>query len=101
MKKPFEDYISLIENVLEVKLFKWQKDVLLQIYNGNYGSWIFSRCRGITALDMAALIIYEEIARDTKNLPRRLYELDGYSADTAKLDEHWRENIEWEKEKKI
>ena len=24
MKKPFEAYISLIENVLEVKLFKWQ-----------------------------------------------------------------------------
>lgn len=98
MKKPFEAYITLIENVLEAKLFQWQKDVLLQIYNGNFGRICFARQQGITMLDTAALLLCDLMNRDAGNLPPYLYELDGYTADTTMCDEDWRENIEWEKE---
>ena len=100
MKKPFEAYITLIENILEFKLFSWQKDVLFHIYNGDLGRIYFGRRGGITMLTTAALIMYEEMARDTGNLPPRLYELDGYTADVVTCDEGWRENIEWERENK-
>ena len=98
MKKPFEDYITFIENVLEAKLFQWQKDVLLQIYNGNFGRIYFARQQGITMLDTAAVILSDAMARDAGILPSRLYEPDGYTADTVTCDERWRENIKWEKE---
>lgn len=98
MKKPFEHYITLIENVLEFKLFSWQKDVLLQIYSGNLGSICFGRQGGITMLTTAALIMCEEMDRDTGNLPPRLYELDGYTADVVTCDDDWKNIIEWVKE---
>ena len=101
MKKPFETYIVLIENILECKLFSWQKDVLLQIYNGNFGRICFARQQGITMLDTAAVILCDAINRDTGNLPPRLYEFDGYTADVTACDEGWRENIKWKKENKL
>ena len=100
MKKPFEHYVALIENILEFKLFKWQKDVLLHIYNGDLGRICFARRQGVALLDTAALILCEEMNRDAGNLPPHMYELDGYSTTVVTCDENWRENIEWEKEKK-
>ena len=100
MKKPFEAYITLIENVLEAKLFQWQKDVLLQIYNGNFGRIYFARQQGITMLDTAAVILSDAMARDMGNLPHYQYELYGYSTTVVTYDENWGENIEWEKENK-
>ena len=101
MRKTFEDYLTLIENVLEFKLFSWQKDVLLHIYNGDMGRLCFARQQGITMLDTAALILCDAMNRDDGNLPPYRYELDGYSADNVMCDENWGENIEWEKENKL
>lgn len=100
MKKPFEHYVTIIENILEFKLFKWQKDVLLHIYNGDFCRICFARQQGVTLLDTAALILCEEMNRDAGNLPPRLYEPDGYSATVVTCDENWGENIEWAKENK-
>ena len=101
MRRPFEAYITLIENEFGVQLFDWQKDVLRHIYDGNLGRLCFGRQCGITLLTRAALILYEEMARDAGNLPPRLYELDGYSIAVVTCDENWGENIEWEKEKEL
>ena len=101
MKKPFETHITFIEHELGVKLLDWQKDVLLHIYNGNLGRIYFGRRCGITMLTRAALMLYEEMARDTGNLPHRLYELEGYTTTVVMCDEDWGENIEWEKENKL
>ena len=101
MKKSFESYLTLVENVLEIKLFKWQKDVLLHIYNGDLGRICFARRQGITMLDTAAVILCDLMNRDAGNIPPYRYELDGYSTDTVTCDEGWRENIEWEKENEI
>ena len=100
MKKPFEAYITLIENVLEAKLFQWQKDVLLQIYNGNFGRIYFARQQGITMLDTAAVILSDAMARDAGILSPMLYEPDVRSTTVVTCDERWKENIEWEKENK-
>lgn len=100
MKKPFEDYITFIENELGIKLLYWQEMVLRAIYDGKYP--IVSCVRnGKTIIDKAAQLLKEEMARDTGNLPPRLYELDGYSVTVVMCDENWGENIEWEKENKI
>ena len=98
MKKPFEDYITLIENVLEFKLFCWQKDVLLHIYNGDLGRLCFARQQGITMLDTAAVILSDAMARDAGILTPMLYESDVRSTTVVTCDERWKENIEWEKE---
>ena len=100
MKKPFEVYLTFIENELGVKLLAWQEMVLRAIYDGKYP--IVSCVRnGKTIIDTAAQILKEEMDRDAGNLPPRLYEPDGYSADATMCDEGWRENIEWEKENKL
>ena len=87
MKKPFEDYITLIENILEFKLFDWQKDVLLHIYNGELGRLCFARRQGLTMLDTAAVILCDVMNRDVGNLPPYQYGLDGYATDVKVYDE--------------
>ena len=97
MKKPFETYLTFIENELGVKLLYWQEMVLRAIYDGKYP--IVSCVRnGKTIIDKAAQRLKEEIDRDAGILPHRLYELDGYSTTVVTCDENWGENIEWEKE---
>ena len=100
-KKPFEVYLAFIENELGCKLFDWQKDVLLHIYNGDLGHLCFGRQCGITMLTRAILILYMEMDRDANNLPPRLYKPDVYSINVVTCDEDWGENIEWEKENKL
>ena len=101
MKRPFKDYLTLIENELGVQLFCWQKDALRHIYDGNLGHLCFGRQCGITLLTKAALMLYEEMERDAGNLSSRLYELDSYSTTVVTCDDDWGENIEWEKENEI
>ena len=97
MKKPFETYLTFIENELGVKLLYWQEMVLRAIYDGKYP--IVSCVRnGKTIIDKAAKLLKEEIDIDTNKLPPRIYELDGYSTTIVTCDENWGENIEWEKE---
>ena len=100
MKKSFEDYLTFLENQLDVKFVDWQKMFLRGIYD-NTPVCFYGLISGRTILYKAACALKEEMNRDAGNLPSRLYELDGYSADTVICDEHWRENIEWEKENKI
>lgn len=97
MKRPFETYLAFIEHELGCKLFDWQKDVLFNIYNGDLGRISFGRRGGITMLSKAALILYEEMARDTGNLPPRLHEPDSYAINVVTCDENWGENIIWER----
>ena len=96
-KKPFEDYLTFIENELGVKLLCWQKAVLEAIYNG-YCPHISCVRGGKGVMGMAAELLAEEIDRDERLLPARLYELDGYAIDIVTCDENWGENIIWEKE---
>ena len=102
MKKPFETYIAFIEHELGCKLFDWQKEVLLHIYDNKIGSLYFGgRSVGRSMLTDAAFMLCEEMHRDEKTLPSNLYELDGYSTTVVTCDENWGENIEWEKENKL
>lgn len=98
MKKHFEAYLTFIENELGVKLLDWQKIVLRAVYDGEYPV-VQGRLGGKLIAERATEMLKEEINRDTGVLPHRMYDLDGYSADTAMCDESWNENIEWEKEK--
>lgn len=97
-KKHFSAYLAFIEHDLGCKLFDWQKDVLLHIYNGELGHLCFARQQGITMLDIATVILCDAMNRDVGNLPHYMYELDGYSADAVMCDENWRENMKWKKE---
>ena len=90
-KRTFEQYLSFIENTLDVKLLDWQKTILRSIYNGERP--IFTGFRsGKTVLYKSARMLKEEMDRDNGNLPPRLYELDGYSIDTVIYDEFFKEN---------
>ena len=100
MKKPFEDYLSFIENELGIKLLCWQKMALRAIYDGYY-PYISGVRGGKVIMKRAAEMLKEEMNRDTGNLPPRLYELDGYAINVVTCDENWGENIEWEKEKEL
>lgn len=100
MKKPLETYLAFIENTLGVHLLHWQKEALRAIYNDCI-PYIYGIRDGKVVMHRAAKLLKEEMDRDTGNLPPRLYELDGYSADAAMCDEDWRENIEWKKENKL
>ena len=100
MKKPFEDYLTFIENELGVKLLCWQKTALEAIYNG-YCPYISGVRGGKMVMERAAKLLKEEMEQDTGNLPPRLYELDGYTTTVVTCDENWGENIEYEKENKI
>lgn len=97
MKKPFETYLTFIENELGVSLMSWQISVLYQIYNGQCPMYVNTR-GGKETLLRAVRILKEEINHDTGSLPPRLYELDGYTTTVVTCDENWGENIIWEKE---
>ena len=101
MKKSFEHYVAIIENELEFKLFDWQKDVLIHIYNGELNRICFGRQYGLTMLSTAAIILYEEMERDNGELPPRQYELESHSTTVVTCDEDWGENIIWEKENQL
>jgi hypothetical protein len=63
MIKDFEEYLSFIENQLEVKLFDWQKVILYKLYNGEYP--IVKGIRsGKFALYQAAQMLKEEIEKE-------------------------------------
>jgi hypothetical protein len=99
MKKSFEEYLDFIEHELGCKLLDWQKTVLRNEYDGKHYYYNFGRISGKYVVYQAALMLKEEMARDTGNLPSRQYELDGYAINVVTCDENWGENIEWEKEK--
>lgn len=99
MKKPFEEYLTFIENELGVQLLCWQKTVLQAIYDGKH-PYISCVRSGKVIMDLAAKLLTEEINRDTGNLPKRLYELDGYAVNVVTCDENWGENVIWERENK-
>lgn len=91
MKRPFENYLAFIEHELGCKLFDWQKTVLREIYDGKYPI-VQGRLCGKFAAYRAALILKEEMDRDSGCLPARLYELDGYTTDIVIYDELEKEN---------
>ncbi len=86
MTKPFETYLTFIENELGCKLLDWQKTVLREIYNGKYPI-VQGRLGGKFVAYRAAEMLKEEMSRDNGNLPPRLYELDGYTTDVVTCDE--------------
>lgn len=100
MKKPFEDYLTFIENELGCKLLDWQKQVLRNEYEGKHYHYHFGRISGKYVLLEASRMLKEEMNRDAGSLPPRSYELDGYAINVVTCDENWGENIEWEKENK-
>ena len=63
MMKDFEEYLSFIENQLEVKLFDWQKVILRKLYNGEYP--IVQGIRsGKFVLYQAAQMLKEELEKE-------------------------------------
>lgn len=92
MKKPFEDYLAFIENELGCKLLDWQKTILRNEYDGKHYRYHFGRISGKYVMYQAALMLKEEMARDSGCLPARLYELDGYTTDAVVYDEWKKEN---------
>ena len=97
MKKPFETYITFIENELGVKLLCWQKMALEAVYKG-YHPYISGVRNGKVIMKRAAELLKEEIDRDIGTIPPRSYAPDGYTIDVVACDENWGENIIWEKE---
>ncbi len=91
MKKPFEAYLSFIENTLEVSLLSGQKSVLYQIYIGEHPIYINARGGKLTLLRTVE-ILREEMARDNGDLLPYLYKLDGYTTDVVIYDELVKEN---------
>ena len=100
MKKPFETYLTFIENQLGVQLLYWQKMALHAIYNGHH-PYISNVRHGKIIMCRAAQLLKEEMDQDVGILPPRLYELDGYAVNVVTCDENWGENIIWEKENKL
>lgn len=92
MKKPFEDYLAFIENELGYKLLDWQKTILRNEYDGKHYRYHFGRISGKYVVYQAALMLKEEMARDSGCLPARLYELDGYVINAVVYDEWKKEN---------
>lgn len=97
MNKPFETYLSFVENELGVKLLCWQKMVLRSIYDGHC-PYISGMRGGKDIMYRSARLFKEEIERDTGRLPPRIYELDSYAEEVVMCDEDWKENTEFEKE---
>lgn len=93
MKKPFETYLSFIENQLGVQLLCWQKMVLQAIYDGHYPYVSGVRC-GKSTMIQAVDLLRDEIARDVGDLPSWQYELDGYTTNIVTYDD----DIKWKKE---
>lgn len=92
MKKPFEHYLAFIEHELDTPILDWQKTILRNEYDGKHCCYHFGRITGKYVLYRAALMLKEEMDRDSGCLPARLYELDGYTADTVIYDELEKEN---------
>ena len=67
MNKPFEHYLTIVEDTLEYKLFDWQKDVLRYIYNGEHYCLYCGRHFGLTMLDQAILILYMAMDKENDN----------------------------------
>ena len=88
MKKPFDDYLTFIENELGVQLLCWQKMALRAVYDGHY-PYISGGRGGKVIMERAEEMLKEEMDRDTGNLIPRLYELDGYSTTVVTCDENW------------
>lgn len=85
-KRAFEEYIDMIELQLDIRLLDWQKIILQEVYDGKH-----MMCTGIrngkTVLGQAVQMLNEEMNRDAGNLPKNLYELDGYTANITLCDE--------------
>ena len=97
MKKSFETYLGVIEAVLECRLFAWQKNILFQMYNGDFKSANYiARGVGISTFDTAAILMCDLINRDTGCLPPYQYRLDGYKTDILLCDDSARYNMEKE-----
>ena len=96
--KPFETYLTFIENSLGIPLCGWQKTVLQAVYEGKHPIYATPGRGGKVAMLKAIEILTEEMARDRGELPSRLYELDGYNTTVVTCDDNWGENIIWEKE---
>lgn len=92
MKQPFENYLAFIEHELGTPLLDWQKTILRNEYEGKHYCYNFGRITGKHVLYQAALMLKEEIARDSGCLPVRLHELDGYTTNTVIYDELEKEN---------
>lgn len=92
MIKSFEHYLAFIEHELGCKLLDWQKTVLRNEYDDKHYCYHFGRISGKYVMCRAAEMLKEEMARDGGCLPARLYELDGYTADTVIYDELEKEN---------
>lgn len=84
--KNFEEYINFIEYALDTPLLDWQKEALRGIYNGCC-PYVYGVRNGKMMMYRAALILKEEMARDSGCLPARLYGLDGYTTDNVIYDE--------------
>lgn len=64
MKKPFETYLTLIENSLGCKLLDWQKTILRNEYEGKHYCYNFGRISGKYVLCQAARMLKEEIEKE-------------------------------------
>lgn len=101
MKKPFEDYLSFLENDLGYQFFDFQKALLREVYEGKRYYYCANRYTDTHWLYDVMRKLKEEMDRDNESLLPWTYKLDGYSATVVTCDENWRENIEWEKENRI
>jgi hypothetical protein len=91
MKKPFEDYLTFIENQLGVELLYWHKMVLKAVYDGCH-PYVYGVRNGKMIMEKEAKLLKEEMDRDIGNLPPHLYKLDGYTTDIVIYDELEKEN---------
>ena len=97
MKKSFEDYLSFLENNLGYQLFKSQKSLLREVYEGKRYYYCANRYTDTHWLYDVMRRLKEEMDRDESNLLPWVYKLDGYSTDIVLYDEDFK-NTEWEKE---
>ena len=92
MKKPFETYLTFIENQLGVQLLCWQKMVLQSIYDG-YHPYVSGVRSGKAIMCRAAELLREKMIQETKTLKPRPYRPDGYKVDILLCDDSARYNI--------
>ena len=100
MKKPFEDYLSFLENDLGYQFFEFQKALMREVYEDKHLYYCVNRYHGKHWLYDAMRKLKEEMDRDDGLFPHQ-YKLDDYSTTVVTCDENWGENIEWEKENKL
>ena len=85
-KRAFEEYLNMIEFQIGIRLLDWQKTILQEVYDGKHIVYTGMH-NGKTVLCEASRMLKEEMNRDAGNLPKHLYELDGYTAKRILLDE--------------